>query len=93
LLQAVAPAVENWPATQLVQTVEAVSFAYLPASQLLQAVTPATEYWPATQLLQTVEAAAAANLPASQLAQVEAPVSPGEVVLGVGVVHSQILRV
>jgi hypothetical protein len=77
------------PASQFVQTVEAVAAAYLPETQFAQVeakVAPTvSENLPATQMSQTVEAVAAAYVPAAQLSHAVAPVSvlyfPAEVQL------------
>jgi len=58
----------NFPATQSVQTVDAATAAYLPASQsehVPTSVAPtAAEYLPATQLVQTDKPSVAEYLPA-----------------------------
>ena len=59
---------EYVPASQVVQQVEAVPAAYLPAKQRVQADAAAAEYVPAAQMVQ-VEAISAENVPATQLVQ------------------------
>ncbi len=61
------------PASQLVQAVDRVEPAYLPAAQSVQDEAPKPEYFPVPQVEQYVEAVASDALPAEQAVQVDAP--------------------
>ncbi len=74
--QAVAPAADDFPAAQLVQT-EALPAAYLPAAQAVQLAEPVGSLaWPAGQGAHAVAPAKEAYLPAEHETQFETVVAP-----------------